>query len=50
VFKLDTVIKMVKITLEEPKPAQDECVWVHMRDVLKAEAREVEALDEFGWE
>jgi hypothetical protein len=50
VFKLDTIIKMVKIVLEEPQPDQDECVWVPLRDILKAELKEVEDWDEFGWE
>jgi hypothetical protein len=50
VFKLDTIIKMVKIALEEPQPDQDECEWVPLRDILKAELKEVEDWDEFGWE
>jgi hypothetical protein len=50
VFKLDMIIKMVKITLEEPQPDQDECEWVPLRDILKAELKEAEDWDEFGWE
>jgi hypothetical protein len=50
VFKLDTIIKMVKIAFEEPQPDQDECEWVPLRDILKAELKETEDWDEFGWE
>jgi hypothetical protein len=46
VLKFDNTLKMVKITLEDPSAEDDECVWVHIRDVLKAELREVEAWDE----
>jgi hypothetical protein len=42
VLKFDAILKMVKITLEDPTPDQDECVWVNMRDILKAEIREIE--------
>jgi hypothetical protein len=42
VLKLDVMLQMVKITLEDPFAEDDECVWVHMRDILKAELREVE--------
>jgi hypothetical protein len=47
---LDVILKMVKIILEDPFAEHDECVWLHMRDILKAEVREVEVWDEFGWE
>jgi hypothetical protein len=46
VLKLDTTLKMVKIILEDPFAEQDECEWVAMRDILKAELREVEEWDE----
>lgn len=46
VYKFDAIFRMVKISLEDPLADNDECVWVHMRDVLKAEVREVEDWDE----
>jgi hypothetical protein len=45
VLKLDVMLKMVKITLKDPFGEQDECVWVHMRDILKAEVKEIEPWD-----
>jgi hypothetical protein len=50
VLKFDIMLKMVKIILEDPFAEQDECEWVAIRDILKAEVKEVEAWDEFGWE
>lgn len=46
VLKQDVILQMVKIILEDSYAASDECVWVHMRDILKAEVREVEVWDE----
>ncbi|QGQ96172.1 YolD-like family protein [Paenibacillus psychroresistens] len=50
VFKLDAIIKMVKIKLEDPSAEDNECIWVPLRDILKAEMREVEEWDDVGWE
>jgi hypothetical protein len=46
VLKLDVMLKMVKITLEDPYAEQDECEWVAMRDILKAEVKEIDEWDE----
>jgi hypothetical protein len=46
VLKLDVMLQMVKIILEDPFAEHDECVWVNMRDILKVEVREVEEWDE----
>jgi hypothetical protein len=46
VLKLDSILKMVKIIHEDPSVKDDECIWVHMRDVLKAEVKEIEVWDE----
>jgi hypothetical protein len=50
VLKLDVMLQMVKIILEDPYAEHDECEWVPLRDILKAELKEVEEWDEFGWE
>jgi hypothetical protein len=42
VLKLDVMLKMVKIILADPYAEQDECEWVAMRDILKADLRELE--------
>lgn len=50
VLKLDVMLQMVKIILDDPYAEHDECEWVPLRDILKAEVKEVEVWDEFGWE
>lgn len=50
VLMLDPMLRMVKIILEDPYAENDECVWLAMRDVLKAEIKEVEAWEEFDWD
>ncbi|QGQ95890.1 YolD-like family protein [Paenibacillus psychroresistens] len=46
VLKLDLMLQMVKIILEDPYAEQDECEWVPLRNILKAEVKEVEVWDE----
>lgn len=46
VLKIDVMLRKVKITLEDPFAEQDECEWVAMRDILKAEVKEIEVWDE----
>jgi hypothetical protein len=50
VLKLDVMLQVVKIILEDPYAEQDECTWVPLRDILKAELKEIPDWDEFGWE
>jgi hypothetical protein len=50
VLKLDFILKMVKITLADPFIEHDECEWLAMRDIIKAEVREMEEWDDVGWE
>jgi hypothetical protein len=50
VFKMDHNFKMIKIKFEDPSKENDECVWIHMRDILKAEVKEIEEFDDVGWE
>jgi hypothetical protein len=46
VLMLKGVLRMVKIILEDPSASVDECLWISMRDIIKAEVREVEEWDE----
>jgi hypothetical protein len=50
VLKIDSMLKMVKIKLEVPFAEHDECEWVSMKEILKAEVREAEKWDDVGWE
>jgi hypothetical protein len=46
VLKLDVMLKMVKLILDDPFAEHDECEWIAMRDIIKAEVKEVETWDE----
>ena len=37
---------MVKIILEAPFAEDDECIWIAMRDILKAEIKQIEVWDD----
>jgi len=36
VLKLNVMLQMVKIILDDPYAEQDECTWVPIKDILKA--------------
>jgi hypothetical protein len=46
VQKIVIGIKQVQVLLWEPFALEDECVWVNMGNILKAELREVEQWNE----
>jgi hypothetical protein len=46
VIKVVVGIKQVKVLLWDPNAIEDECVWLFMGKILKAELREVEEWDE----
>jgi hypothetical protein len=46
VQKVVTGIKQAKVLLWEPYAIEDECVWIFMGNILKAELKEVEEWDE----
>lgn len=46
VQKVVTGIKQVKVMLWEPFALEDECVWIFMGNILKAELKEVGEWDE----
>ncbi len=50
VFKINPNFKMIKIKYEDPTNEHDECVWLQMRDILKAEIQEVEEWNSMLWE
>jgi hypothetical protein len=50
VIKVVAGIKQVKLLLWDPYATEDECVWVFMGNILKAELKEVEEWDDVGWE
>jgi hypothetical protein len=50
VIKVVAGIKQVKVLLWDPYAIEDECVWIFIGNILKAELKEVEEWDEFGWE
>jgi hypothetical protein len=51
VIKVVAGIKQVKVLLWNPYAVEDECVWLFMGNILKAELREVEDWDngEIDW-
>jgi hypothetical protein len=50
VQKVVTGIKQVKVLLWDPYAIEDECIWIFMGNILKAELKEVEEWDDVGWE
>jgi hypothetical protein len=38
-------LKMIKIKYEDPSAESDECIWISMNDVLKAETQDVSEWD-----
>jgi hypothetical protein len=50
VQKIVTGIKQIKLLLWNPYATVDECVWIFMGNIFKAELREVEEWDDVGWE
>jgi hypothetical protein len=50
VQKVVNGIKQVKVLTWDPYAIEDECVWIFMGNILKAELVEVEEWDDVGWE
>jgi hypothetical protein len=46
IIKIDNWLRIAKIKYEDPSEEVDECVWISMNEVLKAEVKEVEDWDE----
>jgi hypothetical protein len=50
VHKVVAGIKQVKVLLWDLSAIEDECVWLFMGNIIKAELREIEEWDDVGWE
>jgi hypothetical protein len=50
VIKVVSGIKQIKVLLWDLYAIEDECVWIFMGNILKAELREIEEWDDVGWE
>jgi hypothetical protein len=50
VQKVVTSIKQVNVLLWDPYAIEDECVWIFMGKILKAELKEADEWDDVGWE